>query len=617
MNCLRRWSLALLILAAPALYGGGDAGARARSDNRAVLSGTHTGIHNGAQALPERGPSSPAPSTPLPLPDKINDGDTIDLDCGRIYAGTLNLSGRHQVTVRTVGDCGPAVITPSRPIERWRRDNRDPQLWIAEWPSAPLLLELEGRYLPLAHYPNARTPWAQGVRVADQRLRVKLPSTDLVGANLVWRAADWLIQERRIAQVEDQVLNLAAGDDEGFGLLPQTAFYVEGKRWMIDTPGEWAWHEGLLFLRMPDRGSPAGRIRALSAGPVADTLAISAISARDAQDITIDGILIRTAAIGIDGSGSQRLTVRDTRIIHSIDAAIIAGSGSEITRVQVEGTVRHGIRADDDARAVRITDSQIRGAGMLGMPKRSKGAIVFEQAQGQQIRGNRISDAAYIGIRVFRHAQVSDNLIERACQRLSDCGGIYTFARDHAPLHVVIERNRIHALGGDTSFGIYLDDFANGVVVRENVLSRNPSGMQLHNGFRNRIERNRFIDSRREHLLFNETAELPVIDGNQVTGNRFHGPASVPVFRLWSRHGGAHVARFAHFGRNVYAGAPRRMAEIEGQGLLDSVQWRQWSGERRQSGVQAGTQAGVHAGMQADMQVDARAPHRSATGAAP
>ncbi len=521
----------------------------------------------------------------------MNDGDTIDLDCGRIYAGTLNLDGRRQVTVRTVGDCGPAVITPSRPVDRWQRDTRDPQhppLWIAELPSAPLMLELDGRYLPLAHYPNARMPWAKGVRTAHQRLRVDLPSTDLVGANLVWRATDWLIQERRIAHVDDHELVLAAGDDEGFGLPPQTAFYVEGKRWMIDTPGEWAWEDGWLFLRMPDRGSPVGRIRALLSGPATQT---AAISARDAQDITIAGIVIRAAATGIDGAGSQRLHVRDTRIIHAIDAAIIAGSGSDITRVQIEATVRHGLRANDDARNVRITDSHIRGAGMLGMPKRSKGAIVFEQAQGQLIRGNRISDAAYIGIRVFRHARVSDNLIERACLRLSDCGGIYTFARDRAPLHVVIARNRIHALGGDTSFGIYLDDFANGVEVRDNTLWRNPSGMQLHNGFHNRIERNRFIDSRREHLLFNETAEVPVIDGNHVNGNRFRGPASAPVFRLWSRHGGAHVARFAQFGRNVYAGAPRSLADVEGRGLLDAVQWRQWSGELRQPAVQAGNRA--------------------------
>lgn len=507
----------------------------------------------------------------LPLPVNVHDGDTIELECGRTYTGTLDLEGRRSVTVKTIGNCGPAVITPAMPVDGWRRDPQDPGVWITDMPYAPALLELDGRYLPLAHYPNSPSAWLKGIRLSADRLRAALPSTDLAGANLVWRAADWLIQERRIARVVDGALVLAPGDDEGFGLLQETEFYVEGKRWMMDLPGEWAWQEGRLALRMAGGTSPVARVRA--------TAAVPAIAANDAQDIHITGIVVRAAGIGINGAGSQRMQVSDMRLVNCIDAAIVAGSGTEIVRVQVDGTVRHGIRANDDARDVSIVDSRIDHAGMLGMPKRSRGAIVFEQASGQIIRNNRISDAGYIGIRVFRHARVTGNVIERACLRLSDCGGIYTFARDRAPLDVVIARNRVRALGGSTAFGIYLDDFANDVLVQDNELSRNPSGMQLHNGFRNRIEGNRFDDSRREHILFNETAGFAAIEANRVTGNRFSGAASVPVFRLWSRHGGAHVARFADFGRNVYAPLPTAIAEVEGHGLVSAGQWRQWFGD--------------------------------------
>ncbi len=544
----------------------GDAMARARSD-------VGGGKAPPATALPATpAASSTRPALPeLPLPVNVRDGDTIELDCGRTYAGTLNLERRHDITVKTKGSCGPAVITPAHPVDGWRRDPQDADAWITDMPFAPALLELDGRYLPLAHHPNSPSTWLKGERVSADRLRAALPSTDLAGANLVWRAADWLIQERRIARADDTVLALAPGDDEGFGLLPQTEFYVEGKRWMMDLPGEWVWQQGKLALRMAAGSSPVGRVRAAPAAP--------GIAANDARDIRIEGIEVRAADTGINGAGSQRIRIRDTRIINCIEAAIVAGSDTDISRVQVDGTVRHGIRANDDAREVSITDSRIANTGMLGMPKRSRGAIVFELASGQTIRNNRISDAGYIGIRVFRHARVTDNLVERACLRLSDCGGIYTFARDHAPLDIVIARNRVRALGGVTAFGIYLDDFANGVLVQDNELSRNPSGMQLHNGFRNRIEGNRFDDSRREHILFNETAGFAAIEANSVTGNRFSGPASVPVFRLWSRHGGAHVARFADFGRNVYAPLPTAMAEIEGRGLVSPGQWRQWFGD--------------------------------------
>ncbi len=557
-------ALACLLLAVGAP---GEAAARAGSDG----SGSRNRLAPPETTLPGT-TSLKQPILPvLSLPEHVQDGDIIELACGRTYAGTLDLERRHHVTVKTKGSCGPAVITPAQPVEGWRRDPHDAGTWIADMPFAPALLELDGRYLPLAHHPNSSSIWLRGSRVSAERLRTSLPSTDLAGANLVWRAADWLIQERRIARADDTVLVLAPGDDEGFGLLPQTEFYVEGKRWMMDLPGEWAWQQGQLALRMAAGSSPVGRVRAAPSAP--------GIAANDANDIRIEDIEVRAAHIGINGAGGHRMRISDTRVVNSVEAAIVAGSDTVIARVQVDGTVRHGIRANDDAREVSIVDSRIANAGMLGMPKRSRGAIVFELASGQSIRNNRISDAGYIGIRVFRHARVTDNVVERACLRLSDCGGIYTFARDRAPLDVVIARNQVRSLGGATSFGIYLDDFANDVLVQDNELSRNPSGMQLHNGFRNRIEGNRFDDSRREHILFNETAGFAAIEANSVKGNRFSGPAAVPVFRLWSRHGGAHVARFADFGRNVYAPLPTAMAEIEGRGLVSPGQWRQWFGD--------------------------------------
>ncbi len=207
VRCLHLTLACLLLIAG----GTGDAMARARSD----ASGSHK-----APPLSATQPALPV----LSLPTNVQDGDTIELECGRTYAGTLDLERRNHVTVKTKGSCGPAVITPAHPVEGWRRDPQDADAWITDMPFAPALLELDGRYLPQAHHPNSPSPWLTGTRVGADRLRAALPSADLVGANLVWRAADWLIQERRIARSDDTVLVLAPGDDEGFGLLPQTEF---------------------------------------------------------------------------------------------------------------------------------------------------------------------------------------------------------------------------------------------------------------------------------------------------------------------------------------------------------------------------------------------------------
>ena len=184
---------------------------------------------------------------------------------------------------------------------------------------------------------------------------------------------------------------------------------------------------------------------------------------------------------------------------------------------------------------------------MLGMPRRSKGAVVFENASSQRILRNTITDSAYIAIRVFRDAVVKDNQIDHACLRLTDCGGIYTYARDHQPLNVKITGNYISNLQGRMAHAIYLDDFANGVSVMGNHIANNPGGMQLHNAFNNQISDNEFIDSQYEQILFNETAESASICRNQIVNNRFSTNSDATVYRLWSRHGDRYLSRFAKF----------------------------------------------------------------------
>lgn len=516
--------------------------------------------------------SSHAMAVPLPIPTHIRDGDTVFLECGRTYVGELDLSNRRSVTVTTLGDCGRATITPAQPVLGWKNNVRDPRLWSARLEIAPVQFEVAGQFLPLAHHPNHPNQWLQGQKRSALQLEAKLPDAELAGATLVWRAADWLIQTRTIARYEDEILQLASGDDEGFSLLPKTEFYVEGKRWMLDSPGEWIHADGWLHVWPPDGKSPEGRAWA--------TQRTRAINASGSQDLNIHDLNIFGATLGIDGSDSRHLVLSDVDITNSGEEAIlIGGSGARLQRIRISGTVQNGIRANDDASDVNIVDSQIDGAGMLGMPRRSKGAIVFEAARGQTLQRNRITNTAYIGMRVFRHAIVTDNVIDGACLRLGDCGGIYTFARDRKSLDTVIERNKIMHLQGRMSHAIYLDDFANGVTVRSNQIIQNPGGMQLHNAFNNLITKNIFAENMHEHILFNETTSFASIRHNRIEGNQFISRKDTPSFRLWSHQGDRNVHHFAEFDSNGYVSTPSHFAEVEGYGLLSYKEWQAMMGD--------------------------------------
>jgi len=503
----------------------------------------------------------------LSTPTDIKSGDTVRLQCGRIYSGELNIEKRTRVTVKTEGDCGHATITPARLIKGWERDGKQPNLWSAAVNVKPAQLESDGRFMELAHYPNRPKTWARGSGTLPDQLRAHLPHHDLAGATLVWRAADWLIQTRPIHRYSGGTLRLAEGRDDGFPLLPETAFYVEGKRWMLDAPGEWHWEAGRLTIWPWDGTSPEGRVWASPAS--------RGINASGSHHVRLSNLHIRGATLGIDGSDAHDLLVADVMISNSGEDALLAGgSGLRVERVQINGTGQNGIRANDDARDVMITDSRIRQAGMLGMPRRSKGAIVFEQASGQRILRNQIVDSAYIGIRVFRDAVVADNVIDRACLVLTDCGGIYTFARDRQPLNVRIERNRISNLSQRMAHAIYLDDYANGVLVSDNRMTNNPGGMQLHNSFGNIIHRNIFSRSGHEHILFNETGLTAAIHANLIVANRFISTRGVPTYRLWSEHGGKYVQRFGQFIGNRYDNTRKDFAEVAGTGMVSFRDWQ-------------------------------------------
>ncbi len=514
-----------------------------------------------------------------PLPTLVRDGDVISLPCDRTLSGTLQLRGKRDVTVRAAPGCQTATITPAVPITGWTKEGK---IWSAPVSFVPRMVQVDGVFAALAHEPNDSQSWLTGEGKGRDSLQIGNLGHDLRGARIVWRAEDWLILSETIAEFDHGLIRISRPPDENFGFPVKSNFYLEGQRWMLNSSGEWFYEQGRLFIWAENDKSPEGRVWASSG--------LVGIDAQDTENVKIEGITIFLAHRGIDGSNSRNFTVRDTRIINSEEEAIlIGGSGARISRVRVDGTVQHGIRANNDATDVRITDSVLNDVGMLGMPKRSKGAIIFEQSPGQVISRNTIARAGYLGIRVFRDAIVDGNQIDRVCLRLTDCGGIYTAARDRLPLRTRIENNRISRLDGRWSYAIYLDDFANGVVVSKNQSLANPGGMQLHNGFSNVITGNTFKDSTYQHILFNETTAFGSVYGNQILKNNFISLSGVPNFRLWSGRGGDHLSRFAIFEQNYYSLTTGPFAQLEGAGTVAKAEWLRRMGEINPQFSQAGT----------------------------
>jgi parallel beta-helix repeat protein len=499
------------------------------------------------------------------LPKTVASGSVVHLKCGRTYAGTLDLKGRSDITIRTTGSCGKATLIPGEPVNRWRswRGN----IYVADVKKAPIQVLIDEAPLARAHYPNQPVTWAKGKAIGKDRLQAKLPSEDMNGALLVFRANDWMIDERSVIGHADGFTTIGPGNGDSLDLNPTTEFYVEGKLWMLDSAGEWAYSDGKLYVWTPDGKSPDGRTWAISAE--------TAINANHSADVVIDNVRIVGGRHGIVGLSSRKLQVRNAEILHSMEDGIHAGGEDFLVE---HSTVAHagknGIWGYYGSTGSVIRHSTIVGTGMTAKPKRSKGGIVFELGSGQQILHNRVLNSAYIGIRVHKDAVVAYNEVDRACQVLTDCGGIYTFARDRLPSNVRIEGNTVKNLAHRWAYAIYLDDFANGVAVKRNIMINNPAGMQIHNGFDNVVEGNVFSGSRYQHVLLNETAKAPSIRHNRFAGNIFVAAKDVPVYRLWSHFEDRYVKRFADYDGNIYTAVSQDFAEVAGKGKMSFARWK-------------------------------------------
>ncbi|MDQ2820346.1 MAG: right-handed parallel beta-helix repeat-containing protein [Pseudomonadota bacterium] len=455
----------------------------------------------------------------LPVPQNIANGATVLLQCGVIYQGTLALNRKTGVTVKTSGDCGKAGISPRRAVSGWIRQSGN--IYSAPVDFIPVQVTIGSDLLGAAHWPNQG--WATST--------ARLPAGVLAGATLVTLVNQSVIRTRTLAGN----LFSAAGP-----------FYVEGKLWMLDIPGEWAVRKGRLYVWAPDGRSPEGRAWA---APDAN-----GIDADDSTGIVIDGVTIFSASDGISAHGASRLTVRNTTIIDSYRDGIWA-SGSDGLQVQGSSILnarRNGIDGWYGINGAVITASRVSNTGMVGMPSASDAAIMFGAGANNRIEQVRISNSAYHGINIMqnRHTSLRASVIETACVRLTDCGAIYTSARDRQPLDQLIESNTVRNTRGREAIGIYLDDYANGVTVRANTLVNNERALVIHDGYNNVISGNTFASSAVLHIGLSQSAGR--IHHVRITGNTFQSAGGEQTFNLE----GANYRRFATYDDNIYISHP-------------------------------------------------------------
>jgi parallel beta-helix repeat protein len=542
---------------------------------------------SGASAEPEPEPFVPPAALPdlatpdqskpaLSMPTNVASGSVVKLQCGRVYQGTLDLRGKSTVTVKTEGDCGKAVLTPGRIITGWTQHQGNIYSAPIDFDAEQVLIN--ARPLSLAHWPNQPQTWATALGSTPNSVSYPMPSADLLGATLVFRIYKWSLEARKIAGYVNGVMTLSPRDDQttydGYDPTGTPDFYVEGKLWMLDEPGEWAVSTGRLYVWATDGQSPEGRVWASPGN--------HGIEASSSKGLSIQNISVFGAANAINAQGATNLHVLGVDIANSSTNGIVntGGSGLLVDGTSIRNSRHDAITVRWGGGGEQIKNSRIDASGNLGMPNNAHAAINLTLTDGSSVVGNTITNAGYIGIRFFRNAVVSGNTVDTACLMLADCGGIYTNALDVLPLNSRVDGNTIKNVNRDQELAraIQIDDYANGVIVSNNTMDGNASGIFLNNAFNITVVGNTFTRNRQTHIQMQEGSPTPSVRSNLVAGNTFVTRRGEETYRMSSALGIGSIVQFSAFGDNTYANSSSVFANVNGEKLS----FNQWQARMKQ-----------------------------------
>lgn len=485
----------------------------------------------------------------------LSSGDVVRLRCGSVWRETLLLDGRSLpagLTIAAEEGCAtgksPSIRGSDVVEAAWAADAATKGGFVTDRFGAASALFYKGQRMLPARMPDAGGPGQEFLLADGQnsrrsfRLREaergQIGSRELVGATVYVRAVPWQV-EKAVVSSYDPASGVVTLDKElTSNILTGAGYILEGKRWMMNTKGEW-FHDTstkrLSFL------SPDGQVPNL--GDIEVVSRDHAILVRGAKQLRVLGLDLRqTAGVALDVQSTRESVFEGLDFAYPGEYAVVIDQSSGVTlkgsRVVASGWSSIMTRNAPDC---VVDGNLVIDSGLLGRAVGS-GAAIIANGERNLVTRNVVLRAANAGITFFNKegTSVVDNVVIQPCARLADCGGIYTWT-GHSPslatrkrtTRATVKNNVV--LGGTSnlegtagrgrnqSVGIYLDEMTGGVQVLSNVLAGMENGVYLHNAQFNDITDNTV----RAVTHASITAHMSLPDQDVIRGNRLRNNSLV------------------------------------------------------------------------------------------
>lgn len=490
---------------------------------------------------------------------RLPPGQGVYLRCGQTWRESLKLDANQLADGSTISGYGAACTTTRAVISGaddfsggwakvgniWSRavPAGTPQITrlfinsqsqrTARWPNASATSQ--GYALTASNaVPSTSSAVASAADLAMLRLR------DVAGATIHVRTKAWMIESRRVGSFNTTTGAFAFAPAMQYATDANEGYVLEGKLWMLDSPGEF-FHDtaaGRLYVYPADTTAQANLNATQVEGSVRDT----PVALADRSNVRVSGISARMGRA--DGFALMNMP---GATVENVEGSGNAGAGIRLAQDATKaGPTVRASRFDNNwmlgidaqfAGASVISGNTVTATGTVGSSGWSQAAIRTDA--GARVQDNNIDGSAYHGVHYTGTggSQITGNTITGYCLRLADCGGIYTWngGKLTANQTSLIEGNQVLdakansegaiGFGIEIVVGIFLDDFASGVTVRNNLAYGMPVGISVHNGWSNTVDGNKFwLNS-----LVALSAGMDQNDRDWMTGNVFRNNQIVPV----------------------------------------------------------------------------------------
>jgi parallel beta-helix repeat protein len=468
-------------------------------------------------------------------------GDSCLFNRGETFYGTLNItwsgSAGSPIIIGAYGTGADPIITGFTTISGWTNEGSGIYSKVITSEAQTNMVTIDGVNTGMGRYPDATYLTYESCSngtpktITDTGLG---DATDWAGAEVVIRKNTFAIDRCIITDHTGDVLTYTNIGGSSWNATADFGYFIQNDLRCVTSYGEW-YHDysgtGKFYMYFGAVDPTTKTVRVATVNNV--------IYNEDSDYITVDNVSIFGA---IDDAvhfhwGTDYCVMQNCSVTFAGEDGIrFCGSYGTINTNFVSNCNRAGIGVFHNGTNSTVTNNTIIYIGLVkGSFKSISGiwaptvGIAVEQ-NNCLIQYNTIENVGYTGIQIGQNAEYStikNNFINNICLTLDDGGGIYI---DTHHTLVIIDGNIILNCVGNTdgsaysnlmASGIYLDEYASGITVRNNtVANASKDGFLLHKANNNIIENNTAFNNTAGIGFENWTAGNEIYS-NTITGNIF------------------------------------------------------------------------------------------------